>query len=66
LTCFSVESGKKVQWAGARSQDEVTEVTEELLSEVTSSNNHLAINSAHDQNIRREVYDALSVLKHGI
>ncbi|XP_006737525.1 transcription factor Dp-2-like isoform X2 [Leptonychotes weddellii] len=51
---------EKVQRKGTTSYNEVAD---ELVSEFTNSNNHLAADSAYDQkNIRRRVYDALNVL----
>ncbi|KAM5292036.1 transcription factor Dp-2 isoform 3-T3 [Ctenodactylus gundi] len=60
LRHFSMKVCEKVQRKGTTSYNEVAD---ELVSEFTSSNNHLAADSAYDQkNIRRRVYDALNVL----
>nr|XP_015300654.2 transcription factor Dp-2 isoform X6 [Macaca fascicularis] len=61
LRHFSMKVCEKVQRKGTTSYNEVAD---ELVSEFTNSNNHLAADSqAYDQkNIRRRVYDALNVL----
>ncbi|XP_072474258.1 transcription factor Dp-2 isoform X6 [Notamacropus eugenii] len=61
LRHFSMKVCEKVQRKGTTSYNEVAD---ELVSEFTNSNNHLATDSqAYDQkNIRRRVYDALNVL----
>ncbi|OXB65006.1 hypothetical protein ASZ78_000215 [Callipepla squamata] len=60
LRHFSMKVCEKVQRKGTTSYNEVAD---ELVSEFTSSNSHLATDSAYDQkNIRRRVYDALNVL----
>lgn len=60
LRHFSMKVCEKVQRKGTTSYNEVAD---ELVSEFTNSNNHLASDSAYDQkNIRRRVYDALNVL----
>ncbi|KAM9189681.1 transcription factor Dp-2 isoform 5-T5 [Dugong dugon] len=60
LRHFSMKVCEKVQRKGTTSYNEVAD---ELVSEFTNSNNHLAAESAYDQkNIRRRVYDALNVL----
>uniref|UniRef100_A0A8D1RB28 E2F/DP family winged-helix DNA-binding domain-containing protein n=1 Tax=Sus scrofa TaxID=9823 RepID=A0A8D1RB28_PIG len=60
LRHFSMKVCEKVQRKGTTSYNEVAD---ELVSEFTNSNNHLAADSqAYDQkNIRRRVYDALNV-----
>ncbi|XP_009704141.1 PREDICTED: transcription factor Dp-2 isoform X1 [Cariama cristata] len=61
LRHFSMKVCEKVQRKGTTSYNEVAD---ELVSEFTNSNSHLATDSqAYDQkNIRRRVYDALNVL----
>ncbi|NWR83732.1 TFDP2 factor, partial [Furnarius figulus] len=60
LRHFSMKVCEKVQRKGTTSYNEVAD---ELVSEFTNSNSHLAADSAYDQkNIRRRVYDALNVL----
>ncbi|XP_066477157.1 transcription factor Dp-2 isoform X2 [Tiliqua scincoides] len=60
LRHFSMKVCEKVQRKGTTSYNEVAD---ELVSEFTNSNSHLASDSAYDQkNIRRRVYDALNVL----
>ncbi|OWK62264.1 transcription factor Dp-2 isoform X3 [Taeniopygia guttata] len=61
LRHFSMKVCEKVQRKGTTSYNEVAD---ELVSEFTTSNSHLATDSqAYDQkNIRRRVYDALNVL----
>ncbi|XP_068263115.1 transcription factor Dp-2 isoform X3 [Nyctibius grandis] len=61
LRHFSMKVCEKVQRKGTTSYNEVAD---ELVSEFTNSNSHLAAESqAYDQkNIRRRVYDALNVL----
>ncbi|KAK2090441.1 Transcription factor Dp-2 [Saguinus oedipus] len=64
LRHFSMKVCEKVQRKGTTSYNEVAD---ELVSEFTNSNNHLAADSFHPQaydqkNIRRRVYDALNVL----
>ncbi|NXM06400.1 TFDP2 factor, partial [Tyrannus savana] len=60
LRHFSMKVCEKVQRKGTTSYNEVAD---ELVSEFTTSNSHLAADSAYDQkNIRRRVYDALNVL----
>ncbi|XP_019359119.1 PREDICTED: transcription factor Dp-2 isoform X1 [Gavialis gangeticus] len=61
LRHFSMKVCEKVQRKGTTSYNEVAD---ELVSEFTNSNSHLATDAqAYDQkNIRRRVYDALNVL----
>ncbi|XP_062832701.1 transcription factor Dp-2 isoform X3 [Anolis carolinensis] len=61
LRHFSMKVCEKVQCKGTTSYNEVAD---ELVSEFTNPNNHIATDSqAYDQkNIRRRVYDALNVL----
>ncbi|XP_077204891.1 transcription factor Dp-2 [Paroedura picta] len=60
LRHFSMKVCEKVQRKGTTSYNEVAD---ELVSEFTNCNSHLATGSAYDQkNIRRRVYDALNVL----
>ncbi|XP_060098270.1 transcription factor Dp-2 isoform X2 [Heteronotia binoei] len=60
LRHFSMKVCEKVQRKGTTSYNEVAD---ELVSEFTNCNRHLATGSAYDQkNIRRRVYDALNVL----
>nr|XP_028587018.1 transcription factor Dp-2 isoform X1 [Podarcis muralis]XP_028587019.1 transcription factor Dp-2 isoform X1 [Podarcis muralis]XP_028587021.1 transcription factor Dp-2 isoform X1 [Podarcis muralis] len=60
LRHFSMKVCEKVQHKGTTSYNEVAD---ELVSDFTNSNGHLATDSVYDQkNIRRRVYDALNVL----
>ncbi|KAL8187822.1 UNVERIFIED_CONTAM: Transcription factor Dp-2 [Gekko kuhli] len=60
LRHFSMKVCEKVQRKGTTSYNEVAD---ELVSELTNCNSHLATGSVYDQkNIRRRVYDALNVL----
>ncbi|XP_073915185.1 transcription factor Dp-2 isoform X5 [Castor canadensis] len=60
LRHFSMKVCEKVQRKGTTSYNEVAD---ELVSELTSSDDHLPADSAYEQkNIRRRVYDALNVL----
>ncbi|XP_054840168.1 transcription factor Dp-2 [Eublepharis macularius] len=60
LRHFSMKVCEKVQRKGTTSYNEVAD---ELVSEFTNCNSHIATGSAYDQkNIRRRVYDALNVL----